>query len=144
MKGPFTRRAEQCLSPRAYSLPFALHYVSGDSRERQMRSGHRSNPKGKAMTSPKMTSLKMTTLKTIAAAALLSAVIATPAFSQAAIQEPGAYAFYHPYADVLNGGAPTPAAGLVGNPAALQAYQLRESGLAASHWQTHRRYRVGR
>jgi BA14K-like protein len=35
-------------------------------------------------------------------------MIATPAFAQAAIQEPGAFAFYHPNADVLNSGQPTP------------------------------------
>jgi hypothetical protein len=29
-----------------------------------------------------------------------------PAFAQAAISEPGAYAFYHPDADVLNAGRP--------------------------------------
>ncbi len=32
--------------------------------------------------------------------------------AQAAIQEPGAFAFYYPNNDVLNGGRPTPAAGL--------------------------------
>jgi hypothetical protein len=37
------------------------------------------------------------------AAALLATVIATPVFAQAAIQEPGAFAFYHPNADVLAG-----------------------------------------
>ena len=37
------------------------------------------------------------------AAALLLTAIATPVFAQAAIQEPGAYAFYHPNADVLAG-----------------------------------------
>ena len=31
---------------------------------------------------------------------------------RAAIQEPGAFAFYYPNLDVLNGGAPTPAAKL--------------------------------
>jgi hypothetical protein len=30
-----------------------------------------------------------------------------PVFAQAAISEPGAYAFYHPDADVLNTGRPT-------------------------------------
>jgi len=40
----------------------------------------------------------------------LSMLMATPLFAQAAIQEPGAFAFYHPNADVLNGGRPTPAA----------------------------------
>jgi len=52
----------------------------------------------------------MTSLKTIAAAALISAVTATPVFAQAAIGEPGAFAFYHPNADVLNGGARFPSA----------------------------------
>ena len=37
------------------------------------------------------------------AAAFLATAIATPVFAQAAIQEPGAYSFYHPNADVLNG-----------------------------------------
>jgi hypothetical protein len=41
-------------------------------------------------------------IPTLAAALLLTAV-ATPVFAQAAIQEPGAYAFYHPNADVLAG-----------------------------------------
>ncbi len=53
-----------------------------------------------------------TSLKAIAVAALLSALTATPGFAQAAIQEPGAFAFFHPDRDVLNGGAPTPAARL--------------------------------
>ena len=39
----------------------------------------------------------------IFAAALLMTAIATPVFAQAAIQEPGAFAFYHPNADVLAG-----------------------------------------
>jgi hypothetical protein len=51
-------------------------------------------------------------LKAIAVAAVLSALTATPGFAQAAIQEPGAFAFFHPDLDVLNGGAPTPAARL--------------------------------
>jgi hypothetical protein len=38
-------------------------------------------------------------------------MFATPVFAQAAIQEPGAFAFYYPNNDVLNGGQPTPAAG---------------------------------
>ena len=37
------------------------------------------------------------------AAVLLMTAIATPVFAQAAIQEPGAFAFYHPNADVLGG-----------------------------------------
>jgi hypothetical protein len=34
-------------------------------------------------------------------AAVLTAAVTTPVFAQAAIQEPGAYAFYHPNADTL-------------------------------------------
>ena len=52
----------------------------------------------------------MTRFKMLGAAALLSLMFATPVFAQAAIQEPGAFAFAYPNADVLNGGRPTPAA----------------------------------
>jgi hypothetical protein len=54
----------------------------------------------------------MVSFKILAAAVLLSATVATPAFAQAAIQEPGLFAFYYPNLDVLNGGTPTPAARL--------------------------------
>jgi hypothetical protein len=54
----------------------------------------------------------MVSFKTLAAAVLLSATTAAPAFAQAAIQEPGLFAFYYPNLDVLNGGTPTPAARL--------------------------------
>ena len=48
----------------------------------------------------------MTNFKVLAAAALLS-MASSPVFAQAAIQEPCAFAFYHPNADVLNAGVPT-------------------------------------
>jgi BA14K-like protein len=51
----------------------------------------------------------MTRFKIFGAAAILSIMTATPVFAQAAVQEPGAFAFYHPDADVLNAGRPTPA-----------------------------------
>ena len=54
----------------------------------------------------------MTGFKILGAAAILSLTFATPVFAQAAIQEPGAFAFYYPNNDVLNGGRPTPAAGM--------------------------------
>jgi hypothetical protein len=76
---------------------------------------------------------------TVIAAALLSAMMATPVFAQAAMQEPGAFAFYYPNLDVLNGGAPTPAARL--SPAEMQAYAARESGGSVRH---HRIYRGDR
>jgi hypothetical protein len=50
----------------------------------------------------------MTSFKILRAAAILSMMIATPVFAQAAIQEPGAYAFYHPDGDVLEAGASRP------------------------------------
>ena len=53
----------------------------------------------------------MTRFKIFSTAAILSLMFATPVFAQAAIQEPGAFAFYYPNNDVLNGGRPTPAAG---------------------------------
>lgn len=52
----------------------------------------------------------MTSIKLIGAAALLSAAFATQAFAQAAVQEPGAFAFYHPNSDVLNAGRGGPPA----------------------------------
>ena len=54
----------------------------------------------------------MNRFKIFSAAAILSLMFATPVFAQAAIQEPGLFAFYYPNNDVLNGGRPTPAAGL--------------------------------
>ena len=86
--------------------------------------------------------LAKTLLKTVAAAVVLSALAATPVFAQAAIQEPGEFAFSHPYLDVLNGGAPTPAAKLMSEgPAALQAYAARESGIGSVSGQRHRFHR---
>src|SRR5260370_6510425 len=52
----------------------------------------------------------MTRFKILGAAAILSLISATPVFAQAAIQEPGAFAFYYPNNDVLNGWRPTPTA----------------------------------
>ena len=46
----------------------------------------------------------MTVLRIIGAVALLMVSDEFPALAQAAVQEPGAYAFYHPNADVLNAG----------------------------------------
>ncbi len=61
--------------------------------------------------------------KIAAVVVALSALAAKPAFPQVAIQEPGAFEFYHPNDDVLNGGAPAPAAAL--------ASIAREEGYAA-------------
>jgi hypothetical protein len=60
--------------------------------------------------------------KITAVAVALSALAAGPAFSQAAIQEPGAFEFYHPNDDVLNGAAPAPAAAWASIARAQNAY----------------------
>jgi len=74
----------------------------------------------------------MTKPKNLTVAALLSAMAATPVFAQAAIQEPGMFAFYHPNADVLNGGAPTREAALASAPpAASDAYAAWKAVSAA-------------
>jgi hypothetical protein len=49
----------------------------------------------------------MTMLKIIGTVTLLMVSSEFPALGQAAVQEPGAYAFYHPNADVLNAGRPS-------------------------------------
>jgi hypothetical protein len=50
----------------------------------------------------------MTRLTILSAAAVLSMMAATPVFAMPAIQEPGAFAFYHPNANVLNARASVP------------------------------------
>src|SRR5258708_5700579 len=101
----------------------------------------------------------MISFKALAAAVLLSATAATPAFAQsdrlyiknlhdsgynpkndfnpngtirAAIQEPGAFAFYYPNLDVLNGGAPTPAARMSPDWPALKGACASAGGAAFS------------
>ena len=82
----------------------------------------------------------MNSIKTVAVAGLLSMMAAAPAFAQEAIQEPGTFAFYYPNLDVLNGGAPTPAYRMEGMPpSVMQAYNERESGMAAPNVRQHRR-----
>ena len=49
----------------------------------------------------------MTRFKMLSAAAILSMMMPTPMFARAAIQEPGACAFYYPNADVLKSGRPS-------------------------------------
>ena len=48
----------------------------------------------------------MTSCKSLGAALALSAVLAVPALAQEVIQEPGAYAFYHPNGDLRIGTTP--------------------------------------
>jgi hypothetical protein len=49
----------------------------------------------------------MAMLRILGAVVLLTISGELPAFAQAAIQEPRAYAFYHPNADVLNASRPS-------------------------------------
>jgi hypothetical protein len=91
------------------------------------------NSKGSAMTS----------LKMIAAASLLSAMIATPVFAQGAIQEPGAFAFYHPNADVLNGGARSGSFGAAPS-APYRSYAAAPDVVVPRHVQHHRARHSGR
>ena len=77
-------------------------------------------------------------LKTVALAAALSGFAATAASAQAAISEPAAYQALYPYRDVLNGGAPTPAARLVKlPPEVLQRLQAQESGIGVADLPRH-------
>jgi BA14K-like protein len=90
----------------------------------------------------------MSRFKVVGAAAILSMMVATPVFAQAAIQEPGAFAFYHPNADVLNGGRPTPAAGLGAMTSvpyeSIDAYAAMDKGTSgASCAQRYRSYDPG-
>jgi hypothetical protein len=70
----------------------------------------------------------MSRLSAFTAVAILTALAATPVSAQEVIRNPGAFAFSHPYLDVLSG-APTPALRLSSDPAAMQAYAARESGI---------------
>jgi hypothetical protein len=84
--------------------------------------------------------------KIAAVAAALSALAAQPAFPQAAIQEPGAFEFYHPNDDVLNAGAPTPEAALASTRAQRAYAAIDDAGIATREvWKgiCHREPRVG-
>lgn len=50
----------------------------------------------------------MINFRVIGVAVVLSVAFAGPVFAQAAIDEPGMYAFYHPNADVLHAGSGAP------------------------------------
>jgi hypothetical protein len=63
----------------------------------------------------------MTSYKLIGAALALSVIAIAPVSAQQVIDEPGAFAFYHPNADVLNGGRP------LGSSAMAQAPSLRSA-----------------
>jgi hypothetical protein len=89
----------------------------------------------------------MTSFRILSAAAMLSMMTAPPLFAQAAIGEPGAYAFYHPNADVLNAGRPLPretAGAMASVPfRGSNAYAGTDSGANASCAQRYRSYDPG-
>jgi hypothetical protein len=70
-----------------------------------------------------MTTFKLfSAAKLFNAALILSAAVATPAAAQQAIQEPGAYAFYHPNGDLGIGSS---------RPADAMASQLRGNNVGS-------------
>jgi hypothetical protein len=82
-------------------------------------------------------------LKIVSAAAVLTLMFVTPVFAQAAIQEPGSFAFFYPNNDILNGGRPTPAARMdekagLGSFSGSYAYAAPES---IANVASHTRYR---
>ena len=84
--------------------------------------------------------------KIAAVAVALSALAARPAFPQAAIQEPGAFEFYHPNDDVLNAGAPTPGAALASTRAQKAYAAIDDASIATRKVGTricHQEPRVG-
>jgi hypothetical protein len=86
--------------------------------------------------------LSAISLKTIAAAVVALVLARSRVFAQTAIQELAAFSFYHPYLDVLNGSAHTPAARLILEPSAvMQAHAARESGTRSVGALRHRSYR---
>jgi hypothetical protein len=50
----------------------------------------------------------MSSFRFLSAAVVVAALVAAPVSAQQAVQEPGAAAFYHPNADILNAGVPAP------------------------------------
>jgi hypothetical protein len=64
----------------------------------------------------------MINVKLLGVAAVLSAAIASPVLAQAVIQEPGAYAFYHPNADLGIGSGASGTAGAMASARTSSSY----------------------
>jgi hypothetical protein len=83
--------------------------------------------------------MTITSLKAVAAVTLLSTLTLSPVFAQAAISEPGAFSFYHPDRDVLNGGAPIWGTRPAVEPySASQAYAATQDSIVVHHARRHR------
>ena len=80
----------------------------------------------------------MTRLAFLGVAAILSTATATPVFAQAVIQEPGAYAFYHPDADLGIGSAPAQRRDVGRGTADALAFAPPSRSVAAGHEATTR------
>ena len=86
----------------------------------------------------------MVRCKVVVLTIALSAFAAPAAFGQAAIQEPGAFEFYHPNEAVLNGGAPSPEAALVSTTRTRNAYAaIHSDSLHADFNKLSARYKIG-
>jgi hypothetical protein len=66
----------------------------------------------------------MTSFKLLGAALVVAAFVAVPVSAHQSVKEPGAAAFYHPNADILNAGVPAPSNAFAA---------MRESDVAATH-----------
>jgi hypothetical protein len=64
----------------------------------------------------------MTNFKLLGVAAVLSAAIASPVLAQSAIQEPGAYAFYHPNGDLGIGSSASGSTGAMASARTSKSY----------------------
>jgi opacity protein-like surface antigen len=64
----------------------------------------------------------MINLKLFGVAAVLSAAIASPVLAQAVVQEPGAYAFYHPNGDLGIGTGASGSAGAMASARTSNSY----------------------
>jgi hypothetical protein len=82
----------------------------------------------------------MTRHTLLAATILLSAAAATPAFAQAVIDEPGAYAFYHPDGN-LGLGASRPASAMAFEPLRNSGNLAQLRGATMSHQLSTKRVR---
>jgi hypothetical protein len=74
----------------------------------------------------------MTRFRFLAAAVILSAAIATPAFAQPVIQEPGNFAFFYPNGD-LGIGSKWPSAAMASSAARNSDSMARLRGASMSH-----------
>ena len=76
----------------------------------------------------------MTRFKLFGAVLILSAGMATPVFAQAAISEPGAYAFYHPDGDLLHARSARPAPDAMAMAAPRDSSRITRHGMRTMYY----------